>query len=199
MTVAQAAPRDAEAEHRNKKQVEPDIQHSRSGEKNERRRRIAQRAKKAGKEAVYRARDEPRKDYQQILPHPRQHLSRHTKKYKYRTEQYIHQRAQRRRQRHDEHERMPYRRAQPRLVTPAAARREHSSSAEVQSDGYRGQKCHQRIGRAYRRERDLPEHAPDDERIRNIIKLLEQASRHYRQRKKHEAASYRPLRKIPVH
>ena len=174
---------DAEGQHGDKQQIQPDIEQGGDAEKPKRGRRVAECAEQAGEKIVHRGRKNPGKDDAQVFPHAGQNLGRYAERVQDRVEPKIHRRADEQRQDGDQYAGVPDARAQARLVFFAAADGEKRTSSHRQSEKNRSEKGHQRVGRADGGERFLAEHAPDDQRVRNIIKLLQEVARHHRQGK----------------
>ena len=88
-------------------------------------------------------------------------------------------------QRYQRDDRKGQRRALPQSlrVPPSELDGEISPRTHAQSQQDRGQKHHQRIGAAHRRQCVRAEKTSHDQRVRNIIDLLEQVARHHWQGK----------------
>ena len=61
------------------------------------------------------------------------------------------------------------------------------------------QKRHQRVRRPHGRQRVAPQRLPDDQRVGDVIQLLQQISRDHRQRKQQQPPDDASLRQIPIH
>ncbi len=85
--------------------------------------------------------------------------------------------------RQNEPERQPDIFFQPSLIRSAVISRKKRSASHAKSYDDRGDEDHQRIGRADGRQRVRSEELADDQRINEIVYLLQQVSRYHRQGK----------------
>ena len=94
---------------------------------------------------------------------------------------------------------MGHRAAEPRFVLLPQRDGEQRTRAHREAEEDRRQKRHQRIGRADGGKRVFAERLADDQRVGDVIQLLQQISRDHRQRKQQQPPDDASLRQIPIH
>ena len=112
---------------------------------------------------------------------------------------YVHQDIQKHCDSHDQCKSMYDRTAQRILIVFSLINRKKSPRSHTESQKDRSQKSHQSISRSHRRQRIASKHTPDDQRIRNIIELLQKIAGHHRQRKQQQRAGDFPLGQVMIH
>ena len=190
---------DAHIQLCHKQQIQPHIQQRRYCQEYQRSDRIAERAQQARQIIVQRRGDQSGEYDQQIAAHAADHLVRHAQKRQYWLQKGVYCGVERQRDQHDEHECVGDAPAQHgRIAAPAIDGKQRAGAhGQPQKDGC--EEGHQRIGRAHGGQRVRAQHAPYDQRIGDIVELLEQISRHHRQCKQDQRARDRPARQVSIH
>ena len=190
---------DTPMEHQHEQQVKPDIQQRRHGQKHQRDGGIAQRPQQAGKVIVQGGRQQPGEDNEQVFPHSGGDAFRYLQKSQDRFQKEIDRRVQHQRDAQDQSESVND--AQPKRTfiasAPVNGKKRPGTHAQPEKNG--GQEGHQRIGGAYGGQRFGTQRPADDQRIGNVIKLLQQIACDHGQRKEKQRAGDASPRQVAVH
>ena len=191
----------AEAQARHKPQVERDVQHGGNGKEHERGRRVPDGPQHRGKEVVEEHGDHAGKDDEEIGAREAHQLGRRAQRCNDGVRAEKDGRVERQRddaeQREGGEDALPQR-GQILLPEPDG---EHRAAAhgQPQQDGV--QERHERERGAYRRQRVRPQEPADDERVGNVVALLQQVAQNHRHgeaqhRFRHGAARERAARRL---
>ena len=74
-----------------------------------------------------------------------------------------------------------------------------NAAAHAETDHNRCEKCHQSVGGAYRRQSLFSDKLTDDQRIGDIVKLLQEIPYHHRKREKQQRRCDFSFGKILIH
>ena len=192
-------PGDAPAKDQHEEQIQPDVQQGGHAEEPERRDGIARRAQQTGKEIIERRGDQPREDDDKVFAHLAVQLRRNLQKAEDGIEKRIDRGVQHERHGDDQAERMGHRAAEPRFVLLPQRDGEQRTRAHREAEEDRRQKRHQRIGRADGGKRVFAERLADDQRVGDIIKLLQEVARDHRQGKQQQPLCDAAFGQVPIH
>ena len=192
-------PGNAPAEDQHEEQVQPDVQQGGNAEEPERRDGIARRAQQTGKEIIERRGDQAREDDDEIFAHLAVQLRRNLQKAEDGVKKRIDRGVQHERHGDDQAERMGHRAAEPRLVLLPQRNGKQRARAHREAEEDRRQKRHQRIGRADGGKRVFAEGLSDDQRIGDVIELLQQIARDHRQGKAQQPFCDAALGQVLIH
>ena len=169
--------------HEHEHEVERDVEHSCRRKEEERDERIAHRAQERGVIIIKEGAADAEENDEQIRPHQGPDLRRDGQERFHRIEQQKGRRIEHDGAHRDEHEgrmRLPPESGKVALP-PADGEQCAASHAQAEQDGR--QERHERIGRADRAKRVRAKKPADDERVRYIIKLLQQVPADHGERK----------------
>lgn len=111
----------------------------------------------------------------------------------------VYRRVQHEGDRADEHEGGEDAAAHALLIPRTEAQRKEGPTTQAKPQQDRGEKRHQRVRGADRRQGVRAQRLTDDERIRNVVKLLEQIAQNHRQREAEHRPRHAALRQVPLH
>ena len=164
----------APVEGEDKKKIQHNIHDGRDSQKNKRNPGISNRAEKTGEIVIEKSGRNPRKNDNQIVPHQAGDRSGNTKEPDNAVNAEKNSKIENNSNGSDEKERLKNSSLHATLILFAETDGKGSAASHTQAQDDGSKKGHQSVRRAYRSQSIGAEEAADDNRVGNIVKLLEQ-------------------------
>ena len=192
-------PLHAPVQHQHAHQVQDHIEHCRHSQEQQRDHGVADGPQKVCKVGIQKGGRDTQKNDAEIFLHQRDDLLRYPQHPQNAAQPQVHQHIERHRHARDEHEGLEHALPHAGLFPASVLHGDGCAAAHAQPQQDGGEKGHEGVGRAHRRQRIRAEEAPHHPGIGDVVHLLQQVAEHQRQSKQQDALCNGAFGKTALH
>ena len=192
-------PPHAPVPHQHAHQIQDHIEHCRHGQEQQRDHGVTDGPQEVCKVVIQKGGRDAQKNDAEIFLHQEDELFRHTQYPQDAIQPQVHQHIERHRHARDEHEGLEHALPHAGLFPAAVLHGDGCAAAHAQPQQDGGEKGHEGVGRAHRRQRIRAEKASHHPGVGDVVHLLQQVAEHQRQSKQQDALCNGAFGKTALH